>query len=278
MSSINEKASHLLNQMVTWKHDAIQKMIQVVLEQNPNAYLFGSAVRDKILEMCKTQTIDGEFDESKAIVPNIGKDLDFFVTSESDFEQLKKFFQSYYHEDVKECEDTRQFNAEFVLFTTNIPLIIGHYTTIEWMICVTLVHRKVFQRIDFDVNSLIYNGKTIFIEGCNDPIENLLKMSTIVEHIKNKTAYILDNEEENDISRKLILQERALSLMERGWNVCMKSKQVRNHMEYKYKYLKTTHNCHKCGKRRAEIISAHDIFCSYCWFAYERATFYFFYF
>jgi hypothetical protein len=202
------------------------------------------------------------------------------VTTEEAFLLLQKFFLDQYH--IKPVESNYP-GTNFVVYTVKrIPLITGSYLNKELSISVDLVWRRGDPPVDFDVNSLLYNkdGISVLSTFHTSPVESLIRLTCVVQHIKEKTAYLeIDNkreleqaypDSEDDLespqeeTHKWKLQQRAYSLMMRGWKICMKG----DDMQYKYEIIsrnKKNKCCAKDCKEIAFIVSALDKYCHTCW-------------
>jgi hypothetical protein len=278
-SDENEDPNHFLNktQIKFLKHTIMKNMIRATLDANPTAFLFGGAVRDMVLERHQIGQEYREYDESKSVVSN---DLDFCVTTEEDFVALQKFFLDRYH--IKPVESNYPGTNFAVYKIKSIPLITGSYLNKELSISVDLVWRRGDQPVDFDVNSLLFNknGISVLSTFHTSPLESLLRLTSVVQHIKEKTAYLesenkgefeqADPDSEDDSEspqkedHKRKLQERAYSLMMRGWKICMQG----DDMHYRFEIIPKDkkHKC--CGKGCKEIgfiFSAIEGFCHTCW-------------
>jgi hypothetical protein len=265
-------------QIASLKHRAMGQMIENVLTKNPNACLFGGGVRDMILEAYKFgEKLDywREYDKEKSVV---SKDLDFLVTSEAYFGALKDFFASHYHVIPKESEYEEM---DFAVYQASVNLIVGTPMSDKFSIFVDLVYRKEEQRIDFDVNTLMYNRAKGFFAVplvCESKLEYLLRFTKIVQHIQTKTAHF--SHSVADAKWLKTRQERGLAMMEKGWRlchekdvytlgqasmfctICSKSKEIIFRCQKKEKVL--------CEKEAG--LSVVSFVCYDCWLEYDVAN------
>jgi hypothetical protein len=249
---------HWLNetQIDALKHSAMASMIEKVLSKNPNACLFGGAVRDMILEAHQFGDKFAtwrEYDKEKCIVSN---DLDFMVRSEEHFTSLKEFFADYYHCEVYESEYAEM---EFAVFRVSVPLIIGTMMNNKLSIFVDLVYRKEEQRIDFDVNTLMYNHtKGFFVRSLptESKLEYLLRFTKIVQHVQAKTAYFAKTSA--DVKWIKNRQERGFLMMKRGWRI------VSDQDVFHFEVTSRGKPCHRCAAL-AEVFSQKIELCEDCW-------------
>jgi tRNA nucleotidyltransferase/poly(A) polymerase len=118
----NGVTSHFLSdvQIKFLKHVVMKNMIQATLSENPSAYLFGGAVRDMVLEHHQFGQESHEYDPEKSVVSH---DLDFFVTTQGDFQKLQKFFLDQYH--IQPVESKYPGTNFSVFSVRKIPLITG---------------------------------------------------------------------------------------------------------------------------------------------------------
>lgn len=269
----------------------MKRMIESTLDANPNAYLFGGAVRDMVLERHQFGQDSHEYDEAKSVVSN---DLDFCVSTQTDFLALQKFFLDQYH--IKPVESKYPGTNFSVVVVRDIPLVTGSYLNKRLSISVDLVWRKDVQLLDFDVNSLVYNktnGISVVAQPGESPIDSLFRLTNIVEHIKHKTAFVVysmdpkkkveDQDDEVsdsetvkeidiDFAFKVKIQQRAYSLMTRGWEICMRGEDTK----CKYHFIRRPSRNNMCtGKDCKEIAHvsarvsadflAQNMFCQACW-------------
>ncbi len=253
-------------QISVLKHHAMAQMVETVLFENPNACLFGGAVRDMILEAyqfgSKHEPCMKEYDKTKTVFSN---DLDFLVRSEPDFKKLRDFFETYYH--VK-CWESEYLEMDFSVYRASVPLIVGTMVNNKFCIFVDLVYRKQEQRVDFDVNTMMYNRlKGFFIKGLptESHLDTLFRVSKIVRHIHKNIAYFSKTSEESKWQRKR--QERGLSLMERGWTLCVDEDTTFDLLEQSAMLLQEK-KCHFCLKP-SEIVSEKIALCRHCWLNYN---------
>jgi hypothetical protein len=248
---------HWLNntQINALKHHAMASMIEKVLSKNPNVCLFGGAVRDMILEAHQFGDKFAtwrEYDKEKCIVSN---DLDFMVRSEEDFTSLKEFFANYYH--VAAYESNYE-EMDFAVFRVRVPLIVGTMLNNKLSIFVDLVYRKEEQRIDFDVNTLMYNhAKGFFVQTlpAESHLEYLVRFTKIVQHVQAKTAYFAKTSA--DVKWIKNRQERGFSMMKRGWRI-LSNQDVFHFSTSRGK------PCHRCTAL-AQVFSQKMELCEDCW-------------
>ncbi len=229
-------------QIAHLKYKASDTWKRVILDDNPEAVLFGGAVRDEVMSRSRQKRfpLEDEFSLDTHIVP---QDLGFRAKSLAAFNKLREYITSKFGVEPKE---SKYAGENCIVFKARIPLITQCYFNKAFSIDVDLVWEKSSMNLDFDVNSLYYTHDNVLQTSLmswsdNNPVGNHFQLQEVVKHITERRAFIIpgnkredsedDSENEAKETRFEILGRRACKLMCNGWTI------VQGSIEYTFKNM-----------------------------------------
>ncbi len=198
-------------QIASMKFKVGERLVNHILNKNPQVKLFGGAVRDKILhdhlktDYCPT-------------------DYDLCTTSNSAYRNVIDFI--YEHCGNVRSDDTlpnQNYTRPQFQVTKLIVDLFAVSLTDEMTIKFDIVLLETNQSFncDFDVNSLAMDKRGIgFIHDSEDVYR---KLRNVFQAIESKTAtfgYRLSEDEKIQEKEKYVLNLRAIRLIRKGWTVC----------------------------------------------------------
>ncbi len=214
-------------QIAHLKYKAADTWKQMILKDNPDAELFGGAIRDEVMSRSRQKRFppEDEFSLDTHIVP---KDLDFRVRSLTAFNKLRQYMNDKFGIEPKE---SKYEGENCIVYTVRIPLITHCYFNRAFTVDVDLVWEKSSMNLDFDVNSLYYTSENVLRTSLalwiDNPVANHIHINEILKHIEEQRAFMIDqktdngddSENEAEETRFEILGRRACKLMDNHWTI-----------------------------------------------------------
>ena len=193
MSEDDEKLAFLTPFQIAFYKKKIMNGIVNDIIKNTKANLFGGAVRDMIGRKIRQDN-------------TLPLDLDFFATTQKDYDELMEYVETTYH---VVCTRVRHSEYHWTLHKVRIPIF--HSTVELWPenLCVLIdlvLMESLMKRQDFDVNTLVLNRVGVLSDS-HYPVQQIL------QHIKEKKAYLLPQSEVSDLSY------RCSALIHRDWTI-----------------------------------------------------------